>query len=70
LPLILQVLGIEDRGSEIGRLSRQDQALLDQLLGDFARDQPAPPPSDASEGSEQMSHASVNADKEDRDDQV
>ena len=33
LPLILQVLGIEDRGGERQRLSPQDQALLDQLLG-------------------------------------
>lgn len=33
LPLILQVLGIEDRGGEARRLSPQDQALLDELLG-------------------------------------
>lgn len=33
LPLILQVLGIEDRGGEGRKLSSQDQALLDELLG-------------------------------------
>ena len=40
LPLILQVLGIEDRGGERQRLSPQDQALLDQLLADDAGDIP------------------------------
>lgn len=40
LPLILQVLGIEDRGGERQRLSPQDQALLDQLLGSDADDIP------------------------------
>lgn len=35
LPLILQVFGIEDRGSDKGRLSPQDQALLDKLLDDL-----------------------------------
>lgn len=32
LPLIMQIFGIEDRGSERRALSRQDQALLDNLL--------------------------------------
>lgn len=32
-PLILQVLGIEDRGGEKQRLSASDQAILDELLG-------------------------------------
>lgn len=40
LPLILQVLGIEDRGGERLRLSPQDQALLDQLLGSNAGEIP------------------------------
>lgn len=40
LPLILQVLGIEDRGGERQRLSPQDQALLDQLLGSNGGDIP------------------------------
>lgn len=44
LPLILQVFGIDDRGSERERLSPQDQALLDQLLADLDR------PSGAAEG--------------------
>ena len=34
LPLIVQVLGIEDRGNDRpGKLSAQDQAILDELLG-------------------------------------
>jgi hypothetical protein len=57
LPLILQVFGIEDRGGGKGHLSAQDQALLDQLLGD---QEPAsasapserPSPDDAGEGDE------------------
>lgn len=40
LPLILQVLGIEDRGTDRQQLSAQDQALLDQLLAE----QPEPVP--------------------------
>jgi hypothetical protein len=32
LPLILQVLGIEDRGGDRQQLSPRDQALLDELL--------------------------------------
>ena len=44
LPLILQVLGIEDRGGERQRLSPQDQALLDQLLADDAGDIPESEP--------------------------
>ncbi len=32
LPLIMQIFGIEDRGTERKSLSRQDQALLDELL--------------------------------------
>ena len=32
LPLIMQIFGIEDRGTERKALSRQDQALLDDLL--------------------------------------
>ena len=32
LPLIVQVLGIEDRGSDRRKLSAQDQAILDELL--------------------------------------
>jgi len=33
LPLIMQIFGIEDRGTERKALSKQDQALLDDLLG-------------------------------------
>lgn len=44
LPLILQVLGFEDRGGDRERLSPQDQALLDELLGDG--DAAAPPMSE------------------------
>ena len=32
LPLIIQILGIEDRGGERKSLSPQDQAILDELL--------------------------------------
>lgn len=32
LPLIMQIFGIEDRGTDRRVLSRQDQALLDDLL--------------------------------------
>lgn len=32
LPLIMQIFGIEDRGADRKSLSRQDQALLDELL--------------------------------------
>ena len=32
LPLIMQIFGIEDRGTERRSLSRQDQTLLDDLL--------------------------------------
>lgn len=32
LPLIMQIFGIEDRGTDRRTLSRQDQALLDDLL--------------------------------------
>ena len=32
LPLIMQIFGIEDRGADRRTLSRQDQALLDDLL--------------------------------------
>ena len=31
-PLIIQVLGVEDRGADRGRLSRQDQAILDEFM--------------------------------------
>lgn len=34
LPLIVQVLGIEDRGTGRQRLSPQDQAILDDMLGE------------------------------------
>lgn len=36
LPLILQVLGIEDRGGNQARLSVQDQEILDELLTRFS----------------------------------
>lgn len=32
LPLIMQIFGIEDRGQDRRQLSRQDQAILDELL--------------------------------------
>ncbi len=32
LPLIMQIFGIEDRGHDRRQLSRQDQAILDELL--------------------------------------
>lgn len=32
LPLIVQILGVEDRGGEQRKLSPQDQAILDELL--------------------------------------
>lgn len=32
LPLIVQILGVEDRGGEQKMLSAQDQAILDELL--------------------------------------
>ncbi|MBK6411623.1 DUF5681 domain-containing protein [Sphingopyxis sp.] len=35
LPLIVQVLGTEDRGTERRRLSPQDQAILDDMLGEL-----------------------------------
>lgn len=35
LPLIVQVLGTEDRGTERRRLSAQDQAILDEMLGEL-----------------------------------
>ena len=36
LPLIVQILGIEDRGSEKRSLSPLDQAILDAALGESA----------------------------------
>lgn len=36
LPIIVQVLGIEDRGVDRRRLSPQDQAILDEVLGERA----------------------------------
>lgn len=33
LPLIMQILGVEDRGGERKSLSPQDKAILDELLG-------------------------------------
>ncbi|HEV7340198.1 MAG TPA: DUF5681 domain-containing protein [Sphingopyxis sp.] len=35
LPLIVQVLGTEDRGAERRSLSPQDQAILDDMLGEL-----------------------------------
>ena len=35
LPLIMQIFGIEDRGQVRRQLSRQDQAILDDLLNGF-----------------------------------
>lgn len=35
LPLIVQVLGIEDRGIARGKLSKQDQAILDAVVADL-----------------------------------
>jgi hypothetical protein len=32
-PLILQIFGFEDRGADRARLSAQDQAILEQMLG-------------------------------------
>lgn len=32
LPLIMQIFGIEDRGQDRRQLSKQDQAILDELL--------------------------------------
>lgn len=40
LPLILQVLGIEDRGGERQRLSPQDEALLEAILSSADGDIP------------------------------
>lgn len=40
LPLILQVLGIEDRGGERQRLSPQDEALLEAILSSVGGDNP------------------------------
>lgn len=37
LPLIVQVLGTEDRGIERRRLSPQDQAILDDMLGELGQ---------------------------------
>jgi hypothetical protein len=52
LPLILQVLGMEDRGGERQQLSPQDQALLDQLLGSAQQtDLPADPDDGGAEAS-------------------
>lgn len=36
IPLILQVFGYEDRGSDKRKLSAQDQALLEELMADAA----------------------------------
>lgn len=40
-PLILQVLGIEDRGGGQKKLSARDQALLDEILNSGEDDDPA-----------------------------
>lgn len=40
LPLIMQIFGIEDRGTDRRTLSRQDQALLDDLLAGADMDSP------------------------------
>jgi hypothetical protein len=61
LPLILQVFGIEDRGSEKGRLSLQDQALLDQLLSDIG----APPSIDPEHGDANPGSDSAENDPDD-----
>jgi hypothetical protein len=44
LPLILQVLGMEDRGGERQRLSPQDDALLNLLLAEQAASPPEAEP--------------------------
>jgi len=58
LPLIMQIFGIEDRGGDRRQLSRQDQAILDELLagtreitgpaidGNDGAAEPSPSPSD------------------------
>jgi hypothetical protein len=40
LPLIVQVLGTEDRGTERRRLLPQDQAILDEMLGEIGELEP------------------------------
>ena len=55
LPLIMQIFGIEDRGQDRRQLSRQDQAILDELLN--AMGGPAAPPADIVETSESLPSA-------------
>lgn len=42
LPLILQIVGPEDRGTKRRVLSPQDQLILDELLEGLGQDTPAP----------------------------
>ncbi len=50
IPLALQVLGIEDRGSDRDRLSPQDEKLLDELLHGYAGDPGMQPAAGAPDG--------------------
>jgi hypothetical protein len=69
-PLILQVLGAEDRGGAKQRLSPGDQAILDDLLG--AAGEPAPPagpePAPDAVPAERPSQGDDQSDDEDGDD--
>lgn len=57
VPLVIQCFGFEDRGTGPAKLSQQDQAILDEVLGAAAEESAAPvgdgdrmlPPPDASQ---------------------
>ena len=52
IPLVLQVLGPEDRGVAKNLLSPQDQEIFDELLQPLSKDQPSANPKDPSSGAE------------------
>lgn len=51
LPLVVQLLGAEDRGTGRGKLSKQDQAIFEQFLGKLDdNDEPEPEPEACADG--------------------
>lgn len=51
LPLIVQLLGAEDRGAGRGKLSKQDQAIFEQFMGKSEdEEEPEPEPEASADG--------------------
>ena len=53
IPLIIQVLGIEDRGADHKKLSPLDQSILDEMLGSLGMAPEDPPPPDGNAGEDE-----------------